>query len=210
MKQHRRLPQPSTKTITQCIQATTAIPSCASACFKSAGPLIGCTDNSFGCLCKPSSQGQFSKLIEQCVSTACPRDSVTAVITGASSVCACFTNSPEPTATTSPPLPPPTCTDVGGRCTESPPGQTTTPVPTQPPTSCSEGMGGEGCQGSGTTSLTTVTEETLRPSPVTSCSNGTNADCTSPFPPVVTAAAATVGSSLCAVIMGIAWLVVVV
>ncbi|PTB46048.1 hypothetical protein M441DRAFT_115664, partial [Trichoderma asperellum CBS 433.97] len=68
---------------------TSAVPSCAQACFTSAAPVISCGVNDYACQCQPAAQAKLSQILVPCVATACPAASLEAVITGASSVCAC-------------------------------------------------------------------------------------------------------------------------
>ncbi|KAK4083726.1 uncharacterized protein Triagg1_1388 [Trichoderma aggressivum f. europaeum] len=73
--------------------ATSAVPSCAQACFTSAAPKISCGVDDYACQCQPAAQASLSQILVPCVATACPAASLEAVITGASSVCACATGS---------------------------------------------------------------------------------------------------------------------
>ncbi|KAH6606949.1 cell wall manno [Trichoderma cornu-damae] len=74
--------------------ASSAVPKCAQACFTSAAPGVGCDVHDYGCQCKPDAQASLTQLLVPCVATACPAASLQAVITGASSVCACASASP--------------------------------------------------------------------------------------------------------------------
>ncbi|KAF4470812.1 CFEM domain-containing, partial [Fusarium albosuccineum] len=80
--------------------ASSAIPECAQKCFTSAAPSIGCDVTDFACQCEQEAQESLSQLLVPCVITACPGESLTAVITGASSVCACATAVPSGDCTT--------------------------------------------------------------------------------------------------------------
>ncbi|ETS01873.1 hypothetical protein M419DRAFT_80242, partial [Trichoderma reesei RUT C-30] len=64
---------------------SSAVPSCAQACFSSAAPGVGCDVNDFDCQCKPEAQASLTHLLVPCVATRCPAASLQAVITGASS-----------------------------------------------------------------------------------------------------------------------------
>ncbi|PTB46047.1 hypothetical protein M441DRAFT_114698, partial [Trichoderma asperellum CBS 433.97] len=68
---------------------SSAVPSCAQKCFTSAAPNVGCDVQDYACQCKPAAQSSLTQLLVPCVATACPAASLQAVITGASSVCAC-------------------------------------------------------------------------------------------------------------------------
>lgn len=65
--------------------ASSAVPSCAQACFTSAAPKIPCDVHDYDCQCKPAAQASLTQLLVPCVATACPPASLQAVITGASS-----------------------------------------------------------------------------------------------------------------------------
>lgn len=65
--------------------ASSAVPSCAQACFTSAAPKIPCDVHDYDCQCKPEAQASLTQLLVPCVATACPPASLQAVITGASS-----------------------------------------------------------------------------------------------------------------------------
>ncbi|KAM0279371.1 hypothetical protein ACHAQH_004636 [Verticillium albo-atrum] len=69
--------------------ATSAVPACAQPCFSQAAPNVGCDVNDYACQCEAEAQASLTQLLVPCVATACPAASLQAVITGASSVCAC-------------------------------------------------------------------------------------------------------------------------
>ncbi|KAK7413310.1 hypothetical protein QQX98_007820 [Neonectria punicea] len=74
--------------------ASSAVPSCAHACFSSAAPDVSCGVDDYACQCEADAQASLSQLLVPCVATACDSDQLAAVITGASSVCACATAAP--------------------------------------------------------------------------------------------------------------------
>ncbi|EGY22145.1 uncharacterized protein VDAG_03583 [Verticillium dahliae VdLs.17] len=69
--------------------ATSAVPACAQHCFLDAAPNVGCDATDYACQCEAEAQASLTQLLVPCVATACPPASLQAVITGASSVCAC-------------------------------------------------------------------------------------------------------------------------
>ncbi|KAI5465334.1 hypothetical protein BGZ63DRAFT_419909 [Mariannaea sp. PMI_226] len=74
--------------------ASTAVPDCAHACFSSAAPKVGCGADDYACQCQADAQASLSQLLVPCVATACDSNQLQAVITGASSVCACAQAAP--------------------------------------------------------------------------------------------------------------------
>ena len=115
------------------IIATSVIPPCAQPCFTSAAPGVGCGVEDFACQCEEDAQASLSEIVVPCVATACPPESLDAVVQGASSVCDCATQA-VPTdgcETTGPgePAPEPEPTDTGGE-----PQPTDEPVPEPEPT----------------------------------------------------------------------------
>ena len=65
--------------------ASTVIPECAQPCFTSAAPGVGCDVEDFACQCEDEAQASLSEILVPCVATACPPESLPAVIDGASS-----------------------------------------------------------------------------------------------------------------------------
>ncbi|KAM0334556.1 hypothetical protein ACHAQA_001586 [Verticillium albo-atrum] len=74
--------------------ATSAVPACAQPCFLQAAPNVGCDADDYACQCEAEAQASLTQLLVPCVATACPAASLQAVITGASSVCACASATP--------------------------------------------------------------------------------------------------------------------
>ncbi|KAF7551171.1 hypothetical protein G7Z17_g5224 [Cylindrodendrum hubeiense] len=131
--------------------ASSAVPSCAHACFSSAAPGVGCGVNDYACQCEAEAQASLSQLLVPCVATACDSDQLAAVITGASAVCACAT------------APPSGGDDCGGS------------EPTETGGSGSEPTGGSGGDGEGSTCVAgTITAADCGPvasSAVPSCAH---------------------------------------
>ncbi|KAH6898156.1 hypothetical protein B0T10DRAFT_543170 [Thelonectria olida] len=130
--------------------ASTAIPKCAQACFTKVAPSIGCDVDDYTCQCQDEAQSSLSQLLVPCVVTACDSGDLPAIITGASSVCACATAEPPANG----------CTTTGG------PTETTSETTSQPPSNTQTG-----------TRTETQPTKTQPPDTTTTCPEATTEDC---------------------------------